>query len=663
MRAVLRLVAACLVILATVEAANAQDSRLRVEAFARLPEYTDMDLSPDGSRLAAIINRAGQTTVYTRTVTDPKIYPLLSTDNTTHKINWIKWANNDYLVVSLRYPSQVEATGGTKFTSSRMLVVKWNDPSSFRPIIPPDEEALFIPQFQDRVVDWLPEDEDWITVAVDLDEPLSLSLYKFRISKDGKKVVSATSGGRIVDWVLDRNHVPRVYTDFQDNKYRIFYRPHANDAYRVGWKFESFSEDAVTPIAFSNDPNTLFVTANKDGYRALFSVDLTVDDLPMTLVHARDGFDVSDRLLQSNWRGGVVGVQSPSDDSSYFLWDEEFAAFDASINRALPDTKNFITDMSDDGTTYLLYAVGSDTPGRYYYGNRKTRQVSIVASSYPMLDGVELPKMQPVTYTARDGLEIEGFLTLPLGVEPKQLPTILLPHGGPIAADIDYFDYWTQFFANRGYAVLQMNFRGSSGYGHDFMTAGLKNWGLQMQDDIDDGLKWLIEQEIADKNRVCIVGGSYGGYAALMGVAKSPDLYRCAVSFAGISDLEMLVKNSKRYADRKVVQAMIGSLRDDRDQLRANSPRRLASAIKAPILLAHGNADRVVPVEQTEVMAKALEEAGVPFQLMVFEDGDHHLSKEEDRLRLFRMMDLFLAQNLAQTPDQKPDTASSAGAE
>jgi dipeptidyl aminopeptidase/acylaminoacyl peptidase len=654
----LRLVAACLVMSAAGLAAGDDGSRLRVEAFARLPEYTDMDLSPDGSRLAAVINRGGQTTVFTRTVTDPKIYPLLSTDNKTHKVNWIKWANDDHVVVSVRFPSQLNATGGTKFTSSRMLVAKWNDPSTFRAIIPPDEEALFIPQFQDRVVDWLPEEEDWIIVAVDLDVPLSLSLYKFRISKDGKKVVSAASGGRIVDWVLDGNHVPRVYTNFQDNEYRINYRPQADSSYKLGWKFDAYSEDEVTPLAFAKDPDTLYVTANKDGYRALFSVDLSAEDLPMTLVHARSGYDVPERLLRSTWRGGVVGVLSPGDDSSYHLWDEEYAAFDGSINRALPDTENFIIDMSHDGTAYLLYVVGSDTPGRFYYGDRETKQVSVVGSSYPMLEGLDLPEMKRVSYAARDGLEIEAFLTLPLDVEAKDLPTIILPHGGPIAADTDHFDYWTQFFANRGYAVLQMNFRGSSGYGHDFMMAGMKSWGLQMQDDIHDGLKWMIDQEITDKNRVCIVGGSYGGYAALMGVAKAPDLFKCAVSFAGISDLEMLVKNSRRYADSKLVQATIGHLRQDRDKLRANSPRRLAGAIEAPILLAHGDADRVVPVEQSELMAKALEEAGKTFQLLVFEDGDHHLSKEEHRLRLFRMMDLFLARHLAAPTAPKSNEAA-----
>lgn len=638
------------VVILAIVAVPASAAKLRVEAFAKLPEYEDMDLSPDGTRLAAIYNRHGETIIYTRTVSDPKINPIVATDNQTYKINWIKWANNDYLAMSFRFPSQVNAAGGTEYTSSRLMVVKWDDPSTIRPLVTPLEDSYFVPQFQDNVIDWLPDEEDWIAAAVDMEKPGSLSLYKFRISEDGKKVIHAANRGRIIRWVMDRNHTPRVYTTFDKETYKIFYRKSVDDSYKIGWKFEALSDKIVTPLGFSVNPNVLYVTAYRDGFRSLFSVDLSDPNLPMVLVHAREEYDVPNRLIQSRWRGGAVGVLSPTDESSYYLWDEEYAAFDASINRALPDTRNYIVDMSDDGETYLLYVVSDDTPGRYFFGNRTTKQISMIASSYPLLDGMDLPDMTKVTYTARDGLEIEAFLTIPLGGEDRKLPTILFPHGGPIASDTGHFDYWTQFFANRGYAVLQMNFRGSSGYGFDFMEAGLRNWGLQMQDDIHDGLSWLVEEGIADPDRVCIVGGSFGGYAALMGAVKSPKTFRCAVSFAGVSDIEMLLKDSRRFSNRKIVEKQIGDLKKDRDQLRATSPRQHAEKIQIPIMLAHGSEDRVVPIEQSEVMAKALEKAGKSFKFMVFEEGDHYLSKEEYRVRLFRMMDIFLARHLTTPP-------------
>ena len=177
-----------------------------------------------------------------------------------------------------------------------------------------------------------------------------------------------------------------------------------------------------------------------------------------------------------------------------------------------------------------------------------------------------------------------------------------------------------------------------------------------MQDDIHDGLAWFIEEGITDPERVCVVGGSFGGYAALMGAVKSPDAFRCAVSFAGVSDIEMLLKESKRYSNRKVVEKQIGDLKKDRNRLRATSPRLHAEKIQIPIMLAHGSEDRVVPIEQSEVMAKALDKAGKSFNFLVFDDGDHYLSKEEYRVRLFRMMDIFLARHLkkASNPSETP---------
>jgi dipeptidyl aminopeptidase/acylaminoacyl peptidase len=201
-------------------------------------------------------------------------------------------------------------------------------------------------------------------------------------------------------------------------------------------------------------------------------------------------------------------------------------------------------------------------------------------------------------------------------------------------------------FANRGYAVLQMNFRGSSGFGFDFMKSGLKQWGLQMQDDITDGVHWLTDNGIADKKRICIVGASYGGYAALMGAATTPDLYRCAISFAGVSNLIDFLKFRRHFVNKKVVEQQIGSLFKDADQMRATSPQNLVDRIKIPVLLVHGSNDPIVPVGQSRDMAAALKKAGKPYQYIELEEGDHWLSSYDHRLRLFQEMEKFLAANL-----------------
>ncbi len=284
----------------------------------------------------------------------------------------------------------------------------------------------------------------------------------------------------------------------------------------------------------------------------------------------------------------------------------------------------------------------------YLLGNRKEKSMKIIAYKYQSLTPDVLNEKQAITYKARDGLEIEGYLTLPKGKsEDKQtkLPAIIFPHGGPISFDDDDFDYWTQFLVSRGYAVLQMNFRGSSGYGYNFMKQGLASWGQAMQDDVEDGARWLIKEGIADEKRMCIVGASYGGYAALMGTVKTPDLYQCAVSFAGVTDVEYLVKSHRNYTNYEIVKKQIGN---DYDKLWEVSPLKHAAKITKPVLLIHGSKDRVVRVHHSEEMLDELEDENKDVQYIELDGGDHYLSNNEHRLTTFKAIEAFLAEHLAE---------------
>jgi dipeptidyl aminopeptidase/acylaminoacyl peptidase len=248
--------------------------------------------------------------------------------------------------------------------------------------------------------------------------------------------------------------------------------------------------------------------------------------------------------------------------------------------------------------------------------------------------------VQRVRYKARDGLEIEAFLTLPKGRPEKKLPTLMFPHGGPIARDSEAFDYWSQFFASKGYAVLQMNFRGSAGQGYSHMKAGLQKWGKEMQDDIEDGARYLIDQGIADPAKIAIVGASYGGYAALMGTVRTPDFYKCAISFAGVSDVYELVRDSRAFwLNYNVVDEQIGR---DRKHLEEISPINYVDKIKVPILLIHGESDRQVKPFHSEEMHKKLQKAGKPVEFVSLPDEDHYLSMERNRIDTFKAMDRFL---------------------
>jgi len=267
------------------------------------------------------------------------------------------------------------------------------------------------------------------------------------------------------------------------------------------------------------------------------------------------------------------------------------------------------------------------------------KSLKIIAYKYSKLAPDLLSKKEKVSYKARDGLAIEGYLTLPKGDKTENLPTIIFPHGGPISYDGSGFDYWTQYFANKGYAVFQMNFRGSSGYGHDFMKQGIASWGQAMQDDVEDGTRWLINEGIADKGKVCIIGASYGGYAALMGGVKTPDLYQCIVSFAGVSDVEQLVKSHRRYTNYDIVKKQIGS---DYDKLWDASPLKHAKKITKPVLLIHGSKDRVVDHDHSEDMYSKLKRKKKTVKYIELEGADHYLSNNGHRLETFNAIDQFL---------------------
>jgi len=273
----------------------------------------------------------------------------------------------------------------------------------------------------------------------------------------------------------------------------------------------------------------------------------------------------------------------------------------------------------------------------------------VIGYAYPDLNADLVGEMRAIRYAAGDGMEIPGYLTLPPGVtEPRDLPLVVLPHGGPAARDTMGFDWWAQGLASRGYAVLQPNFRGSAGLGDEHLEAGYGEWGLKMQTDLSDGVRYLAAEGIIDPQRVCIVGASYGGYAALAGPTLDPGVYRCAVSVAGVSDLRTMVQWSAAQAGRRdspVVRywnRFMGAERLGDRSLDDRSPAFRAAEADAPILLLHGWDDTVVPYDQSRIMAEALERAGRPYELVRLDGEDHWLSREATRQRMLNETVRFL---------------------
>lgn len=614
---------------------------LPYNSFSALPAYLSPALSPNGKRIAYVQNLSSPEEVSllaTFDLTTGKAYYLLRSDNEKVKVNWYKWVSNDRLVISARY---AEILSGAKVYKTRLLAMDY-DAQGKEPFVILDWRKLkrrtkshkSSPQFQDRVTDWLPDDPDHILMSIDVEEPGFPSVYKVNVNNGKTEVVEKTKR-RIRTWITDRQHQVRigVTLDYKSGEREVLLREDGD--WIPLFSYNTMSDKGEVPVGFSVDPNVLYYRGYKGDYQALFKMDLTTKE--STEVYSDEGYDVTGSLIYSPLTNDAIGVRH---DGSFY-WDERYNTLQQELDNALPDTHNALVSFSKDENIYILYAESDVKPGTFYLGNRTKNSLGFLFKQYPQIDPARLSYHNLVTYEARDGVKIEAYLTLPKGEGP--FPTIIHPHGGPGARDFSGFDYWTAYFTNQGYAVLRPNFRGSEGYGYEFSQSQMKAWGLEMQDDITDAAKWMVEQGYAEQDNMCIVGASYGGYAALMAAVKTPDLFQCAVSFAGVGSLKDLVFKSRMFTNSEFVKHQIG---DDDDDLIARSALYNVEPIKTPILLVHGEEDRVVHVDQSRDMAEALEEHGKPYRYVELESGDHNLSIQRNRHRFFEELDVFLSKYL-----------------
>lgn len=635
----------------------AQGTRQPIERFAAPPLVSHVALSPDGQRVAALMNRKDATLLIVKPVTGDKAQSVLSSDNQAFVFNWVHWVSDERLLVSVRFASRRQFVGTVE---TRLISIKADGTGGLnlvqnKPV--PGSITGFVPsqQIQDRVIDWLPDDGRH--VLLQLNEPGSglPGVYKVNVESGERRLVKAPER-HVHRWVADAQHRVRVGVRSVSGRYEIIAGDPDGKDWRTLWAFEDLRE-GVWPLGFGLDPQELYVRAYHEGRMAVFTVRLDEPGLPRRLRLAHPQRDVGGQLIRSPATGEVLGLRASGGDDGVSgepraeLWEPAWRSLARGIDKALPQRGNYLIDISRDEQRYLVHSSGNGKPGDYYLGLRGRGELALLAETYPALDPDQLVGKRTVTIRARDGLSLDAYLTLPKGRTAGDggapLPMVLLPHGGPHSSDDQDFDPWTELLADRGLAVLQVNFRGSEGYGYEFEAAGLKRWGLEMQDDLTDAVAWAAAQRIADPARVCIVGASYGGYAALMGAVKTPELYRCAASFAGVTDLPDLIAFQSDYiGGREAAERMIGKTWGDRERLRATSPALQAERIRVPVLLVHGTDDRSVPVEQGQDMAKALRRAGKTYRYIEQEGGDHHLSQYRHRLEFFEALEAFLDEHL-----------------
>jgi pimeloyl-ACP methyl ester carboxylesterase len=514
----------------------------------------------------------------------------------------------------------------------------------------------------------LPNDPANILMTVDGID--GRSLFKVNVLS-GEGQVMERARDAVIDWWLDLEGKPVVQVEASSGTLRFYRRPEGRENGSRWKKFYSVKirdlkqQDEYEPLGPSEQVGKFYVLARPAGAqrRGVYLYDLTNESFgPPVAEHPR--YDLVSATIARDGKG----VKRFCYVAHVRICESTDAKIDShmkGVRKYFKDSANvYVTDASEDGGTLLLYVEGpSDAPAYYQY-RIATKDIQLVGLVQESAGSKALPTASVVEYTARDGLAMHGYLTRPPGAaDATGLPLVVMPHGGPEWRDRLTFDLEVQYLAARGYAVFQPNFRGSDGFGLAFIEKGYGEWGRKMQDDVSDGVKHLIAQKVVDPARVCIVGASYGGYAALAGAAFSPDLYRCAVSISGVSDLrEMLKSRGKVFGkDSDLYAYWVKQIGDpDRDAARidAVSPALHVDRITIPVLLIHGDHDEIVPYEQSKIMKKALDKAGRGTELITLEDEGHSGFTEDNSRLVLTSIDAFLARHLG--PGFAPGATASA---
>lgn len=642
-------------VLALAVPAVARAQSVDVAPFVAEHSVKDLRISPTGEYFAASVPIEGQgqtgLLIYRRSDMKPTATLRFRRDTHVHRI-W--WVNPTRVVLSVAdtFGSRdeplptgelygIDADGGRKELLVGWRVQEEKTGTRIRSGKKEEEVAAFL-------VDTLPADNDHVLIKV---QPFTRDPYT-RLEKmnvyTGKRTPVARLPVPYADYHVDgKGQVRFADATGAGNYSQLHYR--ASDT--AEWTLVNNERDSgrvEIPLGFSADDAIAYLRVSQStGPSAIVALDVASGKRTEL---------VRDPLLdpQPLYRTGCGGCKVPI--GAYFLTHGPKLAFfdetsaDARLHRSLekafPGHRVWIGSSSDDGRYKVLEVESALDPGNFFLFDTVGKSASLILHRSRGIDPALMSPVRPITFKARDGLELHGYLTVPASSSGKQLPLVVMPHGGPFGVFDDWsFNADTQLLAKAGYAVLQVNYRGSGNYGRAFRQAGAREWGGAMQDDVTDATRWAIGQGIADPARVCIYGASYGAYAALMGVAREPDLYRCAAGYVGVYDLPTMRKE-ERFGSRATRTWMDEWVGDDDARLAANSPNRLASRIRAPVFLAAGGDDLVAPIEHSKLMERALKAANVPVETLYYPGEGHGFYTAAHRREFYQRLLAFLGKHL-----------------
>jgi dienelactone hydrolase len=630
------------------------------KAFGARPSVEDLSLSPDGMSVAFVAPASGQgSMVFVQSLAKgaPRVAkPILSAGGKPERLSGCDWVSNQRLVCTM-YGVVASSLVLEPVEFSRLVAIN-ADGTKLQMLS--SKESSFTRGIQlggGGVIDWLPDEDGAVLMTrvylpddhtgshigsskhgIAVDRVDTLTLNSRTIEQPRDDAVAYISDGRGTIRIMGARSRRGALGDYASGNTAYFYRMIGSRDWLPMGEMVGEEYNGFEPVAVDHDANLAYGYKKLDGRRALYTVALD-GSLKEDLVYARPDVDVGG-LNRIGRRHRVVGVSYSDDFPRYHFLDPDFERLLVSLAKALPGQLSLhVVDSSLDENKLLIRAGSDQDPGVYYLFDKKLRQLETFFAVRGELEGVKLASVKPIHYQAADGSMIPGYLTLPPGIDtPKDLPAIVMPHGGPGARDYWRFDWLAQFYASRGYAVLQPNFRGSTGYGEDFFNKnGFRSWPTAIGDVLDAG-RWLVAQGIARADKLAVVGWSYGGYAALQSAVVDPDVFKAVIAIAPVTDLPELKEQHRQWSDFLVVSREIG----EGPHVREGSPALNAAKIKVPVLLFHGEMDRNVPIQQSKEMADHLAAAGVPHELITWPDLDHQLDDSAARAEMLRKSEAFL---------------------
>lgn len=603
-----------------------QIRKIPVREFFKNPEKSGFDLSPNGEYISFLAPYQDRMNIHVQKIGEDNAKRITSV--TERDIAGYFWADDNRIVY-------LRDNGGDE---NYYLTAIGKDGNNEKTLTQFDNVRT-------QLIDDLEDFPDEVIIGLNKRNPEVFDAYRLNLAS-GEMDMIAENPGNIVGWLTDHNGALRVAMTSDGVNTTLLHRETEEQEFKP-LLTTNFKESA-SPLFFTFDNRNLFATSNLGRDKSAIVILDTTTGKEVEKIFEHPEVDVSS-LSYSKKRKVLTGIAYTTWKTERTYFDEEAKKRYEWLKEQLGEVEIAITSHNKDEDKFIVRTYSDRTMGSYYFYDQSAQTLEKLIEVSPWLRAEEMAEMKPITYQSRDGLTIHGYLSLPLDRKDEKLPLVVNPHGGPWVRDSWGFNPEVQFLANRGYAVLQMNYRGSTGYGRDFWEASFKQWGLKMQDDISDGVKYLIDEGMVDPKKVAIYGGSYGGYATLAGLTFTPDLYACGVDYVGVSNLFTFMQTIPPYWKPmlEMMYEMVGHPEEMKEQFEQTSPALQAHKIKAPLLIAQGAKDPRVNKAESDQIVQALKERGIDVDYLVKENEGHGFHNEENRFEFYEEMEKFLAKHLA----------------